>query len=201
MADGVVTVLSAVKRPERKAGTPAQEALALKDALAQALAEIETLARRATGDASDMLAFQAAMLSDDELARPAFESVSAGESASAAWEATMAVEISGYRAGEDAHFSARAADLEDIRDRVLGHLAPAADGAPIPSGSVVVAADLPLSRFLGIDWAKGGAIVLTEGSPTSHVAMLARARRVPMVVGLGARRRLDGRPRGAGRRR
>jgi phosphotransferase system enzyme I (PtsI) len=50
----------------------------------------------------------------------------------------------------------------------------------------VVAADLPLSRFLGIDWEKGGAIVLTEGSPASHVAMLARARRVPMVVGLGA---------------
>ena len=49
----------------------------------------------------------------------------------------------------------------------------------------MVAADLPLSRFLGIDWAQGGAIVLTEGSPTSHVAMLARARRVPMVVGLG----------------
>ena len=90
MADGVVTVLGAVKRPEREAGTPAQEALALKDALAQALAEIEALARGATSDASDMLAFQAAMLSDDELARPAFESVSAGESASAAWEAAMA---------------------------------------------------------------------------------------------------------------
>jgi len=103
MADGVVTVLGAVKRPERKAGTPAQEALALKEALVQALAEIETLARRATSDASDMLGFQAAMLSDDELARPAFESVSAGESASAAWETTMAVEISGYRAAEDAH--------------------------------------------------------------------------------------------------
>src|SRR5580704_17527785 len=154
MADGVVTELGAVKRPQREAG--------------------------------DKLAFQAAMLSDDELARPAFESVSAGESASAAWETTMAAEISGYRDAEDAHFSARAADLEDIRDRVLGHLTPGADGAPIPGGSVVVAGDLPLSRFLGIDWEKGGAIVLTGGSPTSHVAMLARARRVPMVVRLGA---------------
>jgi phosphoenolpyruvate-protein phosphotransferase (PTS system enzyme I) len=186
MADGVVTVLGAVKRRQRDAGTPAQETLALKDALAQAFAEVETLARGATGDATDMLAFQAAMLSDEELARPAFESVSAGRSASAAWEAAMADEISGYRTGEDAYFSARAADLEDIRDRVLGHLAPAADGAPIPGGSVLVATDLPLSRFLGIDWAQGGAIVLTEGSPTSHVAMLARARRVPMIVGLGA---------------
>src|SRR3984957_13335185 len=184
MADGVVTVLGAVRRPERETGSPAEEAMALKDALVQALAEIETLAGRANGDASDMLAFQAAMLSGDELARPAFEAVAAGESASAAWEAAMADEISGYRGAEDPYFSARAADLEDIRDRVLGHLAPAADGEPIPSGSVVVAADLPLSRFLGIDWEKGGAIVLTEGSPTSHVAMLARARRVPMVVGV-----------------
>jgi phosphoenolpyruvate-protein phosphotransferase (PTS system enzyme I) len=186
IADGVVTVLGAVKRPKRDAGTPVEEVQALKDALAQALAEVEALARGANGDASDMLAFQAAMLSDDELARPAFESVSAGESASAAWEAAMGDEISGYRTGEDAYFSARAADLEDIRDRVLGHLTPGANGAPIPGGSVVVATDLPLSRFLGIDWAQGGAIVLTEGSPTSHVAMLARARRVPMVVGLGA---------------
>ena len=152
MADGIVTVLSAVKRPQREAGTPVEEALALKDALVQALAEIETLVRRATGDAGDMLAFQAAMLSDGELARPAFESVSSGESASAAWEAAMADEISGYRDAEDTYFSARAADLEDIRDRVLGHLAPGADGAPIPGGSVVVATDLPLTRFLGIDW-------------------------------------------------
>jgi phosphotransferase system enzyme I (PtsI) len=186
MADGVVTVLGAVKRPQREPGTRAQEALALKDALVQALAEVETLARAATGDASEMLAFQAAMLSDDELARPAFEAISAGASAPAAWETALTDEISGYRAGEDGYFSARAADLEDIRDRVLGHLAPAANSAPIPGGAVVVATDLPLSRFLGIDWAQGGAIVLTEGSPTSHVAMLARARRVPMVVGLGA---------------
>src|SRR5580698_7109412 len=133
MADGIVTVLGAVKRPQREAGTPVEEAQALKDALVQALAEIEILARRATGDASDMLAFQAAMLSDDELARRAFESVSAGESASAAWETTMAAEISGYRDAEDVHFSARAADLEDIRDVVLANLQSATDGARITS--------------------------------------------------------------------
>ena len=96
----------------------------------------------------------------------------------------MEVEIAGYRDAEDDHFSARTADLEDIRDRVLGHLEPGAASAAIPDGSVLVAADLPISRFLSIDWAQGGAILLTQGSPTSHVAMLARARGVPMVVGL-----------------
>jgi len=48
-----------------------------------------------------------------------------------------------------------------------------------------MARDLQPSRFLGMDWSKGGAILLSEGSPTSHVAMLARARGVPMIVGLG----------------
>jgi phosphotransferase system enzyme I (PtsI) len=36
-----------------------------------------------------------------------------------------------------------------------------------------------------MDWSRGGGVALAGGSPSSHVAMLARARGVPMVVGLG----------------
>jgi len=185
VAEGVVAVLDAAKQSRRAAGTQAEEALALRRAVAQALAEVTDLAENAAGEAADMLGFQVAMLTDDELVRPALEAVEAGESAAAAWEAAMDAEIGGYRDAGDDHFAARTADLEDIRDRVLGHLTPGAASPVIPAGSVVVAADLPISRFLAIDWARGGAIVLTQGSPTSHVAMLARARGVPMVVGLG----------------
>jgi phosphotransferase system enzyme I (PtsI) len=184
VAEGVVAVLDSTKRSKRKAGTQAEEVLALQQAVLQARAEIELLAGKSTGEAADMLGFQVAMLSDDELIRPAQEAVEAGQSAAAAWEAAMDVEIAGYRDAGDDHFSARTADLEDIRDRVLAHLTPGVAAAVIPPGSVVLAADLPISRFLAIDWGQGGAIVLTEGSPTSHVAMLARARGVPMVVGL-----------------
>jgi phosphoenolpyruvate-protein phosphotransferase (PTS system enzyme I) len=184
VAKGVVAVLDAARRPQREAGTRSEEALALQNARSRALAELETLAGEASGEAADMLGFQVAMLSDDELVRSALEAVGSGKPANAAWEATMAVEIAGYRAAEDDHFAARTADLEDIRDRVLGHLTPDAPIPVIPAGSVVVATDLPISRFLAIDWAQGGAIVLTQGSPASHVAMLARARGVPMVVGL-----------------
>jgi phosphoenolpyruvate-protein phosphotransferase (PTS system enzyme I) len=183
VAEGVVAVLDAAKGPKRQAGTRAEESLALRQALSLALAELEALASNASGDAADMLDFQVAMLSDAELVRPALEAIEDGESAATAWEAAMDVEIDGYRAGDE-HFAARTADLEDIRDRVLGHLTPGAASPIIPAGSVVVAADLPISRFLAIDWAQGGAIVLTLGSPASHVAMLARARGVPMVVGL-----------------
>ena len=185
VAEGVVAVLDATKQLRCAAGTQAEEALALRRAISQALAEVADLAEKAAGEAADMLGFQVAMLNDEELVRPALEAVEAGESASTAWEASMDAEIAGYRDAGDDHFAARTADLEDIRDRVLGHLAPGGAGPAIPAGSVVAAADLPISRFLAIDWARGGAIVLTQGSPSSHVAMLARARGVPMVVGLG----------------
>ena len=134
VAKGVVAVLDAARRPRRKAaGTQAEEALALQRALSRALAEVEALAGQATGEAADMLGFQVAMLSDEELVGPALERVEAGESAAAAWEAAMEAEIAGYRNAGDDHFSARTADLEDIRDRVLGHLEPGAASAVIPA--------------------------------------------------------------------
>ena len=51
---------------------------------------------------------------------------------------------------------------------------------------MVCADDLPPSQFLEIDWSRGGGLALLRGSPTSHVAMLARARGIPMIVQLGS---------------
>ena len=86
---------------------------------------------------------------------------------------------------EDDYFRARAADLRDLRDRVLRHLSGDAATASLP-GMVLVGEDLAPTQFLEADWSQGGAIALSSGSVTSHVAMLARAQGVPMVVGLGA---------------
>ncbi|MGY4436301.1 phosphoenolpyruvate-protein kinase (PTS system EI component) [Bradyrhizobium sp. F1.13.1] len=102
-----------------------------------------------------------------------------------AWRLALDVEIAGYRAAEDEYFRARAADIVDIRDRVLAHLSGVDTVARITSGSIVTADDITPSAFLAADWSHGGAIALAAGSPSSHVAMLARARGAPMVVGLG----------------
>ena len=185
LARGVVSVLEAARPADRAVGSPDEERVALRDAIAKALGELEVLAAQATGDAADMLRFQVAMLADDELSLTAFSAIASGVPAFPAWEGAMADEIADYAASSDAAFAARTADLKDIRDRVLAHLAPSAAGMDTPVGAVVAASDIPLSKFLAIDWMRGGAIVLTAGSPASHVAMLARARGVPMVVGVG----------------
>ena len=182
---GPVRRLGRAAAARKSTGNPDGERAALQQAVASAVAGIASLMERVDGEAQDILGFQVAMLEDDALAAPALLAIGGGTPAHVAWCAALDGEIAGYEASDDDYFRARAADLRDIRDRVLRHLSGdgAAHGA---SGAVLVGEDIAPTAFLEADWSSGGAIALTQGSTTSHVAMLARARGVPMVVGLGS---------------
>jgi phosphotransferase system enzyme I (PtsI) len=156
----------------------------LEQAADAATAELGALRDNAPEDAKGIIEFQLAMLDDPNLTEAVVERIMAGRSAAYAWQSVLALQIADYETADDDYFRARAGDLADLKDRVLRLLAGEADAAP-PLGAILIGEDLPPSRFLSIDWSKGGAIVLARGSPLSHVAILARARGVPMVTGLG----------------
>lgn len=172
---------------ERAAGTLVEEALALRKAIDLASGQIADLAASAGGEAAQILEFQVALLEDEDLIEAIFASIGEGRPADVAWRSTLDEQIAEYNAAADEYLQARSSDLADLRDRVV-HILRGDAGEPlkIPSGGVVCADDLPPSRFLEIDWSGGGGLALLHGSPTSHVAMLARARGIPMVVQLGA---------------
>jgi phosphoenolpyruvate-protein phosphotransferase (PTS system enzyme I) len=171
---------------ERTTGTPRDEESALRDALAAAGQQIAALATAAGGDAAQILEFQVALLDDADFLAPIFAQVAEGASADAAWASALDAQIADYQTASDEYLAARFADLVDLRDRVLQALGGSGSALDIPDGAVVCADDLPPSRFLEIDWSKGGGLALLQGSPSSHVAMLARARGIPMIVQLGA---------------
>lgn len=181
---GPVRRLDSSHAKRRAAGDPAQEAGALRDAITAAAGGVAELMARVKGEGQDILAFQLAMLEDEALAQPALEAIASGTPADEAWTIAMASEIAGYEASDDEYFRARAADLQDLRDRVMRALTGETAANTVP-GSVLVGDDLTPSGFLETDWNQGGAIALMRGSARSHVAMLARARGIPMVVGLG----------------
>ncbi len=184
IAIGTVARLGAVTARRRVAGAPAQEAAALVFAISAAIGELTALAGATGSDAAGIVEFQVAMLQDPALRAPALDAIAAFVPADAAWAEALARQVADYEAAEDAYFRARAADLRDLAQRVLRHLGAATALPEVPPGAILLAEDLTPSLFLQSDW-RGGGIALAAGSPASHVAMLARARGVPMVVGLG----------------
>jgi len=171
---------------KRYIGTPEEEGAAIQTAIEAAERQIAALANAVGGEAAQILEFQIALLTDDDFLGPVFAAIEAGTSADAAWSTALDMQIDDYNSAAHEYLRARSADLVDLRDRVSRILSAGASDVPeVPSGAVVCADDLPPSRFLEIDWSRGGGLALLRGSTTSHVALLARARGIPMIVQLG----------------
>ncbi|TIS52817.1 MAG: phosphoenolpyruvate--protein phosphotransferase, partial [Mesorhizobium sp.] len=160
----------------------AEERAALEAALGKAVNRLAAMIEIADADAAGILEFHIAMLEDDALSGPAFAAIGSGEQADIAWRQALDAEIAGYEASDQDYFRARAADLRDIRDQVLRALSEDGEAAA-PPGAILYGTDIAPTRFLETDWSRGGGIALKAGSSASHVAMLARSRGVPMVVG------------------
>jgi phosphoenolpyruvate-protein phosphotransferase (PTS system enzyme I) len=166
-------------------GSADAERMALAQAIKTASERLADMIAAASGEAGHMLEFQLAMMEDNALTDPIYEEIANGIPAADAWRRGLESEVAGYEAAEDEYFRARAADLRDIRDQVLRALIDPS-GNDVPAGAILYGDDIAPTRFLETDWSRGGGIALRAGSSTSHVAMLARAQGVPMVVGLGS---------------
>lgn len=103
----------------------------------------------------------------------------------AVWEA--ADEIAQVFANlEDEYFRARAADVLDIRTRLLNHLQgrPTAELRYLSEPVIILARDLLPSDTAGLDPSLVLGLVTEQGGPTSHTAILARQLGIPAVVGV-----------------
>jgi phosphotransferase system enzyme I (PtsI) len=187
LAIGALVRLPAPGAVVDDAGEPAAGAkLRLAAAIRQAKGDLQALIAAADAMGADILAFQHELLDDPTLAEAADSAIDRGMGAVSAWQAAIGEQIAVYESADDEHFRARASDLADLRDRVIGVLCGAGNAVPrdVPGGAIVLAEDLTPSVFLSFDWRRLGGAALTGGSRASHVAMLARARGVPLVTGL-----------------
>ncbi len=79
----------------------------------------------------------------------------------------------------DAYWRERQRDLDDLSDRLLRILAGRANGAAgqmeLPSDTIIVARTMGPAELLDYDKTRVRAIVLEDGSATSHVAIVAKA--------------------------
>ncbi len=158
------------------ASTPANEREALERAVAATIEDLSALAASADKSDPDLLARQIGALLDPELIDPAFEAIDGGEPAAAAFHEAMMLGMEDNRGDDE--------DLADLRDRVLRRLSGGDESVPeaMPENAIVTAERLTNAHFLNIDWRRACAAVSLAGSPSGHLALLARSRGVPLLI-------------------
>jgi phosphotransferase system, enzyme I, PtsP len=112
------------------------------------------------------------------------EAVRSGLTAEAAVQKVQDETRARMNQASDPYLRERLIDLEDLANRLQQHLAgrPAtAAAAALPDEFVLVARSMGPAELLDYDRARLKGLVLEEGSPTAHVAIVARALDVPVV--------------------
>ena len=127
-------------------------------------------------------------LDDPTLNERALELIARGKSAGYAWRDAIRQSIAALEALNDPRLRERADDLLDVEAHVL--LALAGEARPLhlslPDQAVLLAEDLLPSELTALDRRRLVALALSGGGATSHVAILAAAMEIPMLIGIGA---------------
>ncbi|MGA7087921.1 MAG: phosphoenolpyruvate--protein phosphotransferase [Candidatus Dormiibacterota bacterium] len=177
--------------PTEPSPNPGADLESLDLARAATRAELEALrdSTRAKAGAYEAAIVDALLtfLDDPELLDPARLAITeAKQNAAQAWSQTVNEVRRDWEGMADARTRVRAADLEGVSRRVLGHLL-GAGSASVTGRGILIARELTPVDTAGLDRELVQGIATAEGGATSHTAILARALGIPAVVGLGPR--------------
>ncbi|WP_337624236.1 phosphoenolpyruvate--protein phosphotransferase, partial [Alistipes communis] len=151
-------------------------------AVAAAEGELEKLAA-----ANEIFAAHLELAADPMLMENVAEKIAEGMTAADAVHAASGELAALFAQIDDEYLRARADDVRDVCRRILRQLVPSETDpfAAIPDGSILAADELAPSDTARIDFSRVRGVVTRCGSATSHLAILARNRNLPAVVGLG----------------
>ena len=187
VAQGVVVRMTeALPAPENTPSTQGVDAerSRVREAVAAVAQELTARGETAGGSAQEVLEAQAMIAEDPTLQDEVDARIDDG--ATAEWAVHDA--FAGFRATLEAvggYLGERAADLDDIAQRVLARLRGVdAPGVPDPGHPfVLVARDLAPADTALLNLDQVLALVTFDGGPTSHTAILAREKGIVAIVG------------------
>lgn len=86
---------------------------------------------------------------------------------------------------DDEYMSARASDIEDMKQRVLNKIINKAelDLSNLPENTILVGKDLSTSDTAKLNLKAVAGIIIENGSENSHVSIMARTHEIPAIVG------------------
>ncbi|HET6264017.1 MAG TPA: phosphoenolpyruvate--protein phosphotransferase [Usitatibacter sp.] len=163
------------------------ESTALDRALEKLRAHLESAQAGVQGEHRALLAAHAELAADPDLRDRAGEWLRRGKSAAFAWRQSTRAVADALGALDDPRMRERAADLRDLEGQVLRILAgkPPSSTREFAPGTVLLADDVLPSQMVSLDLERVVGVCTARGGPTSHVALLAAANGLPMLVAAG----------------
>ncbi len=167
----------------------AQETARLQAAVKRALADLKQLHAQMVQDTpAEAAIFEVheELLNDPELHEAIDARIQMRENAAWAWDQTIKARADAVAGLSDVLLAQRAADLRDVGRRVLRLLLGENGSARLPQEAVIVTAhDLSPSDTAALRSTPVLGFCTAGGGPTAHAAIIARALRLPSVVGAG----------------
>ena len=177
-----LTARRALPAPLKSALTPAEEAQTLSQAISSLEETYAEKIASASGNLKEILEAQLALATDSELFESAVQHCEGGWNASTAIQMAMN-EFKELLSGADGEFGERVADLDEIVYRLVQILQGHVEEIDLPTSGqvIVVATDLtPMDTVAFTDVVAG--VITEKGGPTSHTAIVCRARDIPALV-------------------
>lgn len=173
---------------ERRADDPAAERIRFARAVAESVAELESLkarlARRLPEFDSGIIEAHRMMLEDRGFISKVEQHIKGGLGAEASLKHVVEEYLAAFAGMSDEYLSERAADVKDVGLRVLRNLLGVEEPErALERDSVLVADDITISDLTLLDHEHLRGIVLATGGVTSHVTILAKSFEIPTVVG------------------
>ncbi|WP_400997865.1 phosphoenolpyruvate--protein phosphotransferase [Agromyces sp. GXQ0307] len=163
---------------------PAREEERARASVSVVADDLQRKGAQAGGAAQDVLEAQAMMAEDPTLMDDVVKRLADGKTAErAVFEAFAA--FRDLLSSMGGYMGERAADLDDVSQRVVAHLLKVpAPGVPNPGHPfVLVARDLAPADTALLDLTQVLGLITIDGGPTSHTAILAREKSIVAVVG------------------
>lgn len=177
--------------PRTTVSDPAAEVARFQAAKAQAIEQLSQLYQKALDEAGEeaaMLFETHQMMLDDLDYVESIEGMITNDqlNAEAAVSDTATQFAEMFASMDDSYMQARAADVRDISNRVIGILTGAGQGGIVSDVPCIVAADdLAPSETVQLDKSLILGFVTSGGSGNSHTAILARTMGIPAIIGVG----------------
>lgn len=174
---------------KEKSDSPEEELRRLDVALGEAIAVTEqekAAVGKSNPQQAEIFDFHRLLLQDEETLEATKKRIrEESNTAEAAWKRVTDELVEKYRNIDDSYLRERAADVVDIQQKVLrgligGDLLP----TKLPGPVIVIAKELSPGEVVALPPEALG-ICMEEGGATSHAAILAAARGLPAITGIG----------------